>query len=536
MPLESCQKYTATLSEILALAPVVQTIADATDVPGVRLEWLNGAWYGDCGFPSAAQHSALLAANAYNSLGLGARATVNGSPVTWKGAAGWVADWDADALLVIGDSRTAYEGAYATDGTLREINYSHAGPVNWMQQMLGDLRFKRLHLRGRSGIRAYDVATSAVQGWDIASILASSDAKHVLVRLGTNDLGLSSLYTADQIVDFLAAIVLAITTSGRIAHVATVEPRDLIDGYTASDTIRCVALNQLIMYRFASGQNTYCVDVTKQLVDYAQAAKCTPIIAASTSVVHDGLHQSIRGAYLIGLALKNHFSQFRNNSFRFGSIHFLNTKANSSTKRKQLVSGPLMNSGINTIAKTGLTFTTVAAPNGVGSALRVDSDATSIQSLPTNGFAYQDININAGDIASGVTMYGYARFRISGAGGTGTPTGLKGIGIAAQIDRNGGTGFAQGARCNFTDQDSSGGYATTSVCEFAGELLLVTPRYTFTGSETLSLPYLLFYNKSLAGAQYRVEVYDCGVILENPGNPDRFAQFWTDTTPPVPVY
>ena len=92
MPLESCQKYTATLSEILALTPVVQTIADATDVPGVRLEWLNGAWYGDCGFPSAAQHSALLAANAYNSLGVGSRATLPSGPVTWRGAGagGWV--------------------------------------------------------------------------------------------------------------------------------------------------------------------------------------------------------------------------------------------------------------------------------------------------------------------------------------------------------------------------------------------------------------------------------------------------------------
>lgn len=91
MPLESCQKYTATLSEILALTPVVQTIADATDVPGVRLEWLNGAWYGDCGFPSAAQHSALLAANAYSSLGVGSRATLPSGPVTWRGASagGW---------------------------------------------------------------------------------------------------------------------------------------------------------------------------------------------------------------------------------------------------------------------------------------------------------------------------------------------------------------------------------------------------------------------------------------------------------------
>lgn len=90
MPLESCEKYTATLSEILALTPVVQTIADATDVPGVRLEWMNGAWYGDCGFPSADQHAALLAAGAYNSLALNARATVNGQQVTWRGQGGWV--------------------------------------------------------------------------------------------------------------------------------------------------------------------------------------------------------------------------------------------------------------------------------------------------------------------------------------------------------------------------------------------------------------------------------------------------------------
>lgn len=113
MPVETCQKYTATLSEILALTPVVQTIADATDVPGVRLEWMNGAWYGDCGFPSAAQHSALLAANAYNSLALGAKATLPSGPVTWRGAGcGWRVQADALDLVSLYDAQDAIDSVW----------------------------------------------------------------------------------------------------------------------------------------------------------------------------------------------------------------------------------------------------------------------------------------------------------------------------------------------------------------------------------------------------------------------------------------
>ena len=527
------------LADILLAKQVPGTKAWADDIPGVALEWKvtdaypTGAWFGNMGvFGTAAEAASYVAV-----MGLvasGVSASVASVPSVYQPGVGRVAGFDDDALLVIGDSRVAYEGGYTTDGTLRNVAYGHAGSVNWMQQLLGDFRFKRLHLRGRSGIRAFDVATGAVQGWDFASILASSDARHVLIRLGTNDLNLANTFTADEIYGYICTIVDAALKQGRTVHVSTVEPRDLIGGYVAANTIRGVTLNLLLQSISYRRERAFCVDVTKQFTDFAQTTKCTPIISAAASVVHDGLHPSIRGAYTIGLALKNHFSAFRRDAFQYGSIHFLDTKANGATGRKQLIAGPLMNTGMNTIARTGFTYSTVTAPNGVGSALRVDVDASSGTSWPI-GIAYQDIQITNSDFQAGSTLYGYARIRVSGPGGTGTPNLLKGIAISAQVDRNGSTGFVQGADACRTDPDSSGGYANASVCEFTGDLLLVTPKFTFLGGETYSLPYLWFFVKSLAGASYRLEIYDAGVILEKAGTPDPFPQFWSDATPPVAI-
>jgi len=97
MPVQSCEKYTATLSEILAITPAVQTVADATDVPGVRLEWMKttenptGAWYGDLGTMPKAAADALYASGALANLATGATyRDTSGVPSVYQPGAGWV--------------------------------------------------------------------------------------------------------------------------------------------------------------------------------------------------------------------------------------------------------------------------------------------------------------------------------------------------------------------------------------------------------------------------------------------------------------
>lgn len=85
-------RITMTLSEILANTPPVQTLAQATDVPGTNLEWmktaayLTGAWYGDLGeLGTTGFRDSLFTGY----LARGVTCKVSGVPYSWGGA-GWV--------------------------------------------------------------------------------------------------------------------------------------------------------------------------------------------------------------------------------------------------------------------------------------------------------------------------------------------------------------------------------------------------------------------------------------------------------------
>lgn len=85
-------RITMTLSEILANTPPVQTLAQATDVPGTNLEWMKtaayptGAWFGDLGELSATGFRDSLFAGY---LACGVTCKVSGVPYSWNGT-GWV--------------------------------------------------------------------------------------------------------------------------------------------------------------------------------------------------------------------------------------------------------------------------------------------------------------------------------------------------------------------------------------------------------------------------------------------------------------
>lgn len=91
--MDQSPRITMTLSEILANTPPVQTLAQATDVPGTNLEWmktvayLTGAWFGDLGeLGTTGFRDSLFTGY----LARGVTCKVSGVPYSWSGSA-WAA-------------------------------------------------------------------------------------------------------------------------------------------------------------------------------------------------------------------------------------------------------------------------------------------------------------------------------------------------------------------------------------------------------------------------------------------------------------
>lgn len=92
--MDQSPRITMTLSEILANTPPVQTLAQATDVPGANLEWMKtaayptGAWFGDLGeLGTTAFRDSLFTGY----LARGVTCKVSGVPYSWSGSAWEVA-------------------------------------------------------------------------------------------------------------------------------------------------------------------------------------------------------------------------------------------------------------------------------------------------------------------------------------------------------------------------------------------------------------------------------------------------------------
>lgn len=98
---QSAPRITGTLSEIVANRPEVQTLADATDIPGVNLEFMvtaefpNGAWFGNFGVHAS---SATLRNLPTAYLGQGT-AMEGGTLVRYGAGVGWVAPTSRTAKL-----------------------------------------------------------------------------------------------------------------------------------------------------------------------------------------------------------------------------------------------------------------------------------------------------------------------------------------------------------------------------------------------------------------------------------------------------
>lgn len=119
--MDQSPRITMTLSEILANTPPVQTLAQATDVPGTNLEWMKtaayptGAWFGDLGeLGTTGFRDSLFTGY----LASGVTCKVSGTLYSW-GAAGWGAP--PGAWVYVGATLPAL-GAYI--GQLIQVDNS----------------------------------------------------------------------------------------------------------------------------------------------------------------------------------------------------------------------------------------------------------------------------------------------------------------------------------------------------------------------------------------------------------------------------
>lgn len=128
-------RITMTLSEILANTPPVQTLAQATDVPGTNLEWmktaayLTGAWFGDLGeLGTTGFRDSLFTGY----LALGVTCKVSGVPYSWYGSA-WEVGWKPSSCGPIYNGTTL---PFPTGGDclrIRAINPAVPKGWSWLE-------------------------------------------------------------------------------------------------------------------------------------------------------------------------------------------------------------------------------------------------------------------------------------------------------------------------------------------------------------------------------------------------------------------
>lgn len=179
------------LVEILGSTGTEGTIAVADDAPGSRLEASGGFWFGDCGSLTSGQNTALLASGVCASLSPNnARATVNGSPVTWRGAGvGWAGENPTRLsrrvrLGTFGDSTATYW--VGNDNATMDLSDTEAfspsisvpGAALWMSPIVASLLYR---------LPCHYVACGGISGSTTSNMLSRSAATKTNTRRGIQD-------------------------------------------------------------------------------------------------------------------------------------------------------------------------------------------------------------------------------------------------------------------------------------------------------------------------------------------------------------
>lgn len=443
------------------------------------------------------------------------------------------AAWRHDAKLTIGDSTSALNSIYqpnAGNGAL--YNFQTNGGGAWEQVLLGDYRWGAVHYRGRSGIRAQNIATGTTSPWYIDRILESSDAYNVQVQLGINDMRNTAARTSEQIRDDIFAIVDKCLAQGRRVAVCSVMPPRSDDAdITPAFQQKQMRVNLYIQTECAKRGCGY-IALSEAVTDWTNLTVYSRSI--SPAVVTDTLHQNNLGAYIMGKCFAAYWLPLRTKLATYQQHYTNNAKLDDTAL--QLLPNPLFNTDADWYKNASAygtagdapVYNIITAPDGIGKAWQIDvpnvpsanaSNTYLINALwdnaPTKYIAGKSIKIRL-------------KYKLEGLNGAGSPVNVYHPWAYAAANSSG----TLGASACLFGMPTNPGYITEG---HSG--VLEGPPYRFTGLETGTTQDVWIGVRCGAAASFRLTVWAVGVYLDEDQYRD-YPYTWTDSDTPIapPVY
>jgi hypothetical protein len=429
-----------------------------------------------------------------------------------------------NALLIIGDSIGAANTTYIPNVTTNSswVGFSDFGPEFWMNSFLKSKKFDVLNFRCRSGLSAFELASSTRANWTLGKIIDSTNASVALIGLGTNDI--TNGRTASQIRDSLFSICSFVSDRLIKITVKSILPRSSASTWTSANRKTAIVANDLIRTMCIQNGWDY-VDITTAICDYSST---TEFYANSNKLVDD-THPNNFGAMSIGKVLSDYFSANRHTLNSQNAIHFKDGYTYD-TNSNQLIVNPKHESGWSALATFGgatLTTTTTTAPEGVGNAsvCSVNSGNTA-----TDGTTIYQAFSSDNLYVAGVSLRMSTKMVIDNGTNGVSPVGIISPKFSAKIAEP--VGGATGGVGGFANIATTGKYPVDIALDIHAE----TPPLRFTGTENNQAHQVIFSMNAVANSVFRAKMYDTVIkIAESPYTSEKPC-FWTDSDTPISVF
>lgn len=358
-------------------------------------------------------------------LGAGVTVVVDGAVKQSNGKYTYTVDgsdrWNANSLLVIGDSRSA-QGLIKTSAPsvgVAAYRRTNIGFHGWLQ-FLSNQVFNRVIVAARSGRLAKQLANSDTSVSYLDSLELSvikPDATDAVIFLGTNDLAAGR--TGVQCASDILTIAKAARSSGKRVTVLMDTPRVGITAAVQKEWMNHA--NEL--YRMAAAGEFYLVDASQQFIDWTNT---TALTGKSTMYYDSVTHQNGFGAYTLGKALADHYAKLLPPISTQRVHHYLDNAGNDATNLNMIANSRFASSYAGwTIPSaagivTAITGTRIAAPDGFGYALAVDVTVNAAGGVTLASVA----SLVSPAYVAGDCLHGEFKATIQGNGGTGDHTGV----------------------------------------------------------------------------------------------------------------
>lgn len=329
--------------------------------------------------------------------------------------------WNANSLLVIGDSRSA-QGLIKTAAPsvgVTAYRRTNIGFHGWLQ-FLSNQAFNRVIVAARSGRLAKQLANSDTSVSYLDSLelsVIAPEATDAVIFLGTNDLATGR--TGVQCAADILTIAKAARSSGKRVTVLMDTPRVGITAAVQKEWMNHA--NEL--YRMAAQGEFYLVDASQAFIDWANT---TALTGKSTMYYDATTHQNGYGAYVLGKALADHYAKLLPPIATQRVHHYLDNAGNDATNLNMIANSRFASSyaGWTISSPTGIataiTGTRIAAPDGFGYALAVDVTVNAAGGITLASVA----SLVSPAYVTGDCLHGEFRATIQGNGGTGDHTGV----------------------------------------------------------------------------------------------------------------